>query len=1299
MSRQRVVRWTLGLLGSLVLVLAGAHLLVHSQGFERYAIRKLARATNEATGGRTDIQHFHFQPATLTATLDGVTVRGNDGPGEPPLLRIEQLTVRLNLQSLIRRRITLREFLIERPIVHLRVDKQGESNLPRPAASRPGSQGNVFDLSVGHTLLTNGEIYVDDRAVPLTADLYGLKAGFRFDPSSNGYMGEIVYDRGQVGGLQYPSLAHALTAKLSLAPALLAIDAVLRVGGSTAAVRGQISDYSHPKIEGQYDLRIHINDFNAASPQLAPAGDVSFNGAIHYQGTNDQPWIRNLSLNGSISSTALTANVSEGRLDLRSLSGTYDLSNGTLQTRNLRAETLGGRVEGNIQVEHLDHNPAYRVRAALHDLSLEAAQRTLHAEAGRVTLQGRASGTLDASSTGTLQSTIAHAVLRLRADSRAVMPSPTVPVNGLVDAAYDGPRQQLILRHTTLSIPSTTLTAEGQLSRASDVRITARTSDLKQLTMLASAVRGSKQSQLPEITGSAVLNASARGAMQLPQVAGQLEAQHLQVQGSEWSRASIRFRVDPSQFVVDQGTLVSAHQGTASFSGSVGLRHWSYLASNPISGRLSVQQASVADLQRLADQHYPVDGNLSGALSIRGSQLDPTGTGTLTVTSAHAYGEPIDKVSLEFEGKRGSIHSKLNLASNSGDINAQLSYIPKTRSYVVHLEAPSLALQKLHTIQAKNLDLGGIVSVSADGKGTLDDPQVSATLQVTKLQLRRQPYSDVQANLRVADHRAEVTLHSDIARAPIQAHGSVNLTANHQAELQVDSGTIPLGPLLAGYIPSIRDGFEGQVEIHGTFKGPLSDKSQMQGSINVPVFRAQYQSLQIGTAKPLRANLSRSMLTIEPTEIQGTGTSLRIEGDLPLGGTTPATLRAKGTLDAQILRIVRPELQSSGTVSLDIHATGSGSTWGTQGQIRLQNIAASSPDAPMGVEKLNGILDVSSDKIQVSQVTAEVGGGEVNLGGSITYRPQREFNLALRAKSVRFRYPDGVRTLLGGNLALTGTTDAAALNGKILVENLSFTPDFDLAKFGDQFESAVPSQPSFTDNIKLQVAIQSTGQLSATSSQVSLEGRLNLQAIGTVANPVIIGRADLTGGELFYRNVRYQLQRGIITFDNPTQTNPVMNVAVGTTVQQYNLTLTMRGPLNKLTTSYVSDPPLATADIINLLARGHTTQETNAAAQGTDALIASQAASQVSNTVQKIAGISSLEIDPLIGGNGHNPSARLAIQQRVTKNFLFTFSTDVSQPGSEIVQGDYQFSKRWSVSVARDQLGGVSVDGRYHTKF
>jgi len=242
-------------------------------------------------------------------------------------------------------------------------------------------------------------------------------------------------------------------------------------------------------------------------------------------------------------------------------------------------------------------------------------------------------------------------------------------------------------------------------------------------------------------------------------------------------------------------------------------------------------------------------------------------------------------------------------------------------------------------------------------------------------------------------------------------------------------------------------------------------------------------------------------------------------------------------IDASILRIVTPDLRSSGTVALDIRASGSAKNPVLQGQVRLQNIAFATDAVPLGVEKLNGTLDIANDRLEVSSLTGQVGGGELSAGGSIIFRPKMQFNLALQGKSIRLRYPTGIRTLLDGNLAFTGTTEASTLNGRVLIDSLSFTPDFDLDKFSDQFNgTGIPSQPGFADTVKLAVQLQSKDNLSATTSQISIEGGVNLQVIGTAADPVIIGRTDLTSGELFYRNLRYQLQRGMITFNNPTET-------------------------------------------------------------------------------------------------------------------------------------------------------------------
>jgi translocation and assembly module TamB len=529
----------------------------------------------------------------------------------------------------------------------------------------------------------------------------------------------------------------------------------------------------------------------------------------------------------------------------------------------------------------------------------------------------------------------------------------------------------------------------------------------------------------------------------------------------------------------------------------------------------------------------------------------------------------------------------------------------------------------------------------------------------------------------------------------------VNLTGDYEIDASIDTAAIPLDVLLATYASSVPEGFKGETELHATVKGPLKDKTRLEAHLTIPTLSATYQSLQIGAAGPIRADYSHSVITLQAAEFRGTDTSIRMQGVFPLAGNASPTLTAQGSIDARIVRIFSPDVQSSGTVAFDVRTSGSAKNPVVQGQVRLQNIAMATPDAPVSVDKLNGTLELTNERVQISNLAGEVNGGQLSAGGSIEYRPSLQFNIALQGNSIRLRYPEGLRTLLDSNLAWTGNMQASTLTGRVLVDQLGFTPDFDLSSFGDQFSSsvAVPAQPGFTDTIKLQVAVQSKNDLSATSSQVSMAGSANLNVIGTAADPVIIGRADLDSGELFYRNVRYQLQRGIITFEDPNQTSPVLDVSVSTTLEQYNLTLNLRGPFDRLTTSYTSDPPLATADIINLIALGKTTSESAASSQSTDSIIASQAASQLSGGIQKLAGISSLQINPLLGGNSQNPSAQVALQQRVTKNFLFTFSTDVSQPGQEIVQGDYQINQKWSVSVERDQLGGVSVDGRYHTKF
>jgi translocation and assembly module TamB len=1298
--RRRIIEAALAAGVLSIIAASTGYLYLRSNSFNRFALRKIGEEASQTTGGQTTIDRMDFSLSGLTANLYDITMRGSEGPGTPPLLHVDKLTVGLTIMSVLHRRVSLSELLVLHPVVHVQVDRDGKTNLPAAPPSHGSGHSSVFDLGVRHAQITNGEVDYNDRRMPLDADLHDLETDVHFTPVPQQYEGVLSYKNGFVRYATIAPVSHDFDLKFNATPERFTVESAnLRSGSSTLQLRGELSDYGSPRAEGSYQVLLHAQDFREMLRPAQVEGDISLSGRLNYQTVESQPVLRNLLIDGHLASQELALAATGKHADVRSLKADYHLGGGNLAVNNLSAESFGGRILGHAEMNHLDAIPDTHVQASLQDISLRALQQAVEAQQFHGTpISGQIAGQAEATWRGGVESLHAHSDLTLRAHASRSNPSAQeIPVNGAVHVSYDGPREIIELHDTSLTTSTANLTAHGVVSDRSNLQLQLVAQDLHQLELLASTF-GLNRS-LPAISGKATLNALVQGSIKEPLVSAQLNAQDLHVEGSEWTRATLALQASPSELKIQDGKLISAQRGQASFSADIQLHNWAYRPSDRLQAQLYAQQFSITDLQQLANRHYPISGLASAKLSMHGSLSSPAGTGQVEITDATVYGEPIQKLTASVHTDNATILSQFQLTAKAGTVDGDFSYTPTSKAYKVRVDVPGIVLQRLQALQAKNSPLTGTVTASVRGEGTVDDPQLIANVQLPELQAKGKSISELRVEAQVAKHSLNFDLDSKVAQVPVHAHGQMALTGDYDVQANLDTAAIPLDAVMAAYASNVPTGFQGQTEVHAKLRGPLKDKARMEAHLSIPVLQASYQSLQVGIKNPIRADYANSVLTLQPADIEGTGTSLHVQGRLPFGGPTAPTITANGSVDLRILRMIAPEIQTSGLLALDVRTSGTSQAPAFQGQLQLKDAALSTQDTPIGIEKLNGILDISESRMQVSTMTGIMGGGQFSVGGAITYRPNLQFNLAIQSQSVRLLYPDGLRTLLDTNLAFSGTPTASTLSGRVLIDRLSFTPDFDLASFGDQFSGGGKlSQPGFADTIKLVIAVQSRENLNATSSQVSIAGQAALRVGGTAANPVITGRATLNSGELFYRNVRYQLQRGVITFDDPNETHPVLNVSATTTVEQYNLTLTLRGPLDRLTTSYVSDPPLATADIINLVARGKTTQESAASSQSTDSMIASQVASQLSSSVQKLAGISSLQIDPTIG-NGQNPSARVAIQQRVTKNLLFTFSTDLSEPGSEIVQGEYQINKRWSVSVQRDQLGGVSVDGRYHSKF
>jgi len=371
------------------------------------------------------------------------------------------------------------------------------------------------------------------------------------------------------------------------------------------------------------------------------------------------------------------------------------------------------------------------------------------------------------------------------------------------------------------------------------------------------------------------------------------------------------------------------------------------------------------------------------------------------------------------------------------------------------------------------------------------------------------------------------------------------------------------------------------------------------------------------------------------------------------------------------------------------------------------NASFATGDVPIGMQNGNGVLTLTKDHLQITSFTADVGGGKLTASGGVAYRPALDFNLGVQGQGIRLLYPGGIRATMGTQLTLTGNTQNSLLAGRVRINQLSFTPDFDLMNFAASLsgDSTPPPASGFSTNLKLNIGLQSTNDINLVSRTLSVNGAANLRITGTAADPVILGRVNVTDGDLIFQGNRYVLNGGTIDFINPIQTQPVVNLNVATTIKDYNIQMRLWGPADKLHTNYASDPALPPADIINLIAFGKTTEAEAANPQpgnmAAESAIASQVTSQVTNRLEKIAGISQLSIDPELGGqgSGQNPGARIAIQQRVTSNIFVTFATDVNSAQDQEIKIEYKVSPRVSINAVRDQNGGFAMDAQIHKKW
>jgi len=370
------------------------------------------------------------------------------------------------------------------------------------------------------------------------------------------------------------------------------------------------------------------------------------------------------------------------------------------------------------------------------------------------------------------------------------------------------------------------------------------------------------------------------------------------------------------------------------------------------------------------------------------------------------------------------------------------------------------------------------------------------------------------------------------------------------------------------------------------------------------------------------------------------------------------------------------------------------------GKVQFDRVNIAMDGISNGLSDMNGTLVFNQDRLQVENLTAKTGGGDLKLGGSIRYRNGIYADLTATGDVVRVRLY-GLSATANANLKLQGESNSALLSGTILLTRFGVGPDVDFAAFSDMGGVSAPPDPNAPSNkIRMDVRVTSSPQLDFQNSYAKLAGSVDLTVRGTVATPSILGRIQITDGSATFASQKYQLQRGDIYFTNPVRIDPTIDLDATAQVENYEITVGLHGTATNLKPTYRSEPPLSEADVFALLALGRTQEEAQLYQErqlqaGTDpttsALLGGALNATVSNRVEKLFGVGSVKIDPAFVGTLGNSSARITVQEQISKQVTATFATNVNSSAQQLIQVQYDLNHNNSIVVTRDESGVFSV--------
>lgn len=1288
--------------------------------------RLIVRRLQSMTGGKVEFRALSVQWMSMRVTIKGLVIHGKEPVGTEPLLSAKEVEARLRIESFWGRKVSLEELFVREPHVHIRVDKIGATNVPVPR--RPSNKpvrDSLFALHIQRLQIEDGWILYNDIKEPLVVKGGELKLSLDAGGTAANplYVGNVEWRTVQFTSQRYLPLPVSLTAKFTFWRDGFTLEqGMLDAGRSHLDAQAEMSNFAKPQWSFRYRGWSELLDFRETLRNpLVPTGRVDFRGEGQlaegqYKGS------------GSYSGYSIALPYTEFHTTGLTSHGSYKIDNRGLEIPDFFAGAFGGSVTGRVTLRF--DGLQFRADTHVQNTRLSAVLPAIeHRDFPIDELHWDAMMTAD--TVETWKGNFQHFEISVRTDwdPPEQVAERHQPVSAAWKFSYRYDPNILAIQSGEFETPSSHGTIDGVLApRNSTLAMRLEASALETYKDFIDALRGAKpgsaDAAIP-ISGSATWDGKILGASGQPTFQGHLRGERVRYDGVFLDYLDGDLTYSPSELSLARGHARRGEMET-DVETTLSLTDWSFLPENDWTAEVNFEKIPVENVQQLIGWSYSVSGKLTGQFHGRGTRAEPSITGLFDLADAKVYG-------LSFNRLRGQLNllpDEVRIADaelrffppgkesgrGAGIITGSAAYRFADQTISVDLAGAALPLENFEKLQSVRFPVGGQGSFKLKASGPLRAPSGDGTARVVDLRVGEVVIGSFDGSLTSDGHTAHLELGSAMSSGEISGGYTLGLADPYALSGKVSIKNMNLDPFLltAMHLGKL-DGHanaDGDISVNGSLKQPES----IVIDANLSRLALNYANVRLENTGPVHLRSSRDSLEIEPATLRGTDTNLQIEGSVRFTGRRTLALRLNGALDLRLISGFAPNFDARGPAQINASFEGTLDRPRITGRVHIEKASVREVDFPTGLSAIQGDIVFDTTRLYFENVSAEAGGGTLQLSGSMNYAesPLR-YDVTLHSDRLRIRYPVGMSWLVGGSLRLTGTPTAGVLSGKVTIDRVTLTQGLEVAGMLVSAKEGItgPSTTSpFLRNLQFDVEAVSAPDARMEWPGAGLQAEANLRVRGTWEHPILLGHIHILSGDLYFAGNRYRVTRGDLNFANPFRLDPVVNVEATTNIQQYEITLNFNGPASKLTLAYRSDPPLPGNDIITLLALGQTSSESTARSGGTSqgntagasAILSEAISSQLGGRVERLFGITRFRVDPGLATLGsatseQNAGARVTVEQQIARNLTITYVSNVGSTQEQVIQVEYNVDRNVSIVGLRDYNGTFGIDIKIKKRF